>query len=97
VQIISPEGEYIDTISCWTDDPEPLFHSPTGVAIDSNGLLYMADKDDHRVQILDISTPMTPTLVATIGEAGICGADNDHLCYPSSVALDVEGNIISQT
>jgi streptogramin lyase len=93
VQIITSAGVYSDTIGtgCGTGDYE--FSSPAGVAIGSNGLLYVADSDNQRVQIFDISTPITPTYVATIGETGVCAADNDHFCRPSSVELDSAGNI----
>jgi streptogramin lyase len=89
VQIISPAGDYLNTlgIGCGSGDYE--FWAPTGVAIDNLGNVYVADNGNQRLMIYD------PVLdfIGQIGETGVCSADNDHLCGPSSVALDSAGNI----
>ena len=49
VQIISPDGDYLDTLGtgCGTGDYQ--FNGPNGVAIDPNGYIYVVDQGKSRV------------------------------------------------
>jgi hypothetical protein len=90
LQIISPDGEYLNTIGgpdCGGGDY--TFSSLRGVAVDNSDNIYVADTFNHRVQIYNSSLDF----IGRIGLTGECGSDNDHLCVPASVAVDLEGNI----
>ena len=45
------------------------FDDPVGVTV-ADDKLYVADKDNHRVQVYDVSTSGTPTYERTIGTTG---------------------------
>ncbi len=89
VQIFDPSGNYLATIgeTGQAGDDNQHLHRPRGLAVDRD-LLYVADTANHRVQIFDISTPTTPTYVATLGESGVSGSDNAHLNSPEGVGVD---------
>lgn len=72
------------------------FGNPTGVTIDSNGNLYIADPFDASVREVDASTGTISTLAGN-GSAGFSGdggpASSASLTGPYSVALDSAGNL----
>ena len=65
---------------------------PSGVAIDSDGNLYIADENNSRIRKVSSGTIMT---VAGNGKAGFSGdggaATSASLCGPSGVAIDSAG------
>jgi Bacterial Ig-like domain (group 3)/NHL repeat/IPT/TIG domain len=70
--------------------------SPTGVAVDSAGNIYIADQTNNRVRKLTVSTGA----ITTVAGDGIQGYNGDgipaiyaELYAPSGVALDSAGNI----
>ena len=63
------------------------FHGPRHMAI-YNNTLYVADSGNHRVQLFNVSNPMSPTYVAGVGVTGQSGSDNSHLGSPSGVTVD---------
>ena len=69
--------------------------SPTGMAVDGSGNLYIADRDNHRIRKVD-STGMITT-VAGMGEDGFGGdggpATQAQLDSPTGVAVDGSGNL----
>lgn len=71
------------------------FYAPVTVAIDRIGNIYIADKGNERVRIVD-SLGMVNTVVGT-GVAGYSGdgglADTAKLYYPEGVACDSVGNL----
>jgi hypothetical protein len=76
-------------------------HSPTGVAADMAGSLYIADSANNRIR--KVSNPTTPNqdvinTVAGIGQAGFSGdggpAVDAELQNPTSVAVDSLGDIL---
>ncbi len=69
---------------------------PSGIAIDSNGDIYIADLMNHKIRKVDVSTGVITT-VAGSGNGSFSG-DNGPAIYaglagPSGVAVDKEGNI----
>ena len=70
--------------------------SPSGVALDGSGNLYIADRDNHRVRRVDASTGIISTVAGT-GTGGFGGdggaAAAAQLFLPSGVALDGSGNL----
>ena len=70
-------------------------NSPSGVALDGAGNVYIADADNHRIRKVDTSG--TITTIAGDGTLGFGGdggpASAADLRFPSGVALDGAGNI----
>ena len=73
---------------------QAMLDYPVGLAADSNGNVYFADQNNHRVRKI--------TAAGTISDfagTGVCAAPTDGpatsspLCYPSGVALDAAGNV----
>jgi hypothetical protein len=89
VQIISSDGTYLNTLGtgCGTGDYE--FGWATGVDVDNNGNIYVADYPNHRVQIYNSSR----VFIGRIGATGDCSTANDRLCTPIAVDVDASGNI----
>ena len=69
--------------------------SPTDLAVDSPGNLYIADNGNHRIRRVDTSG--TITSVAGTGVEGYSGDGNKaveaRLHYPSDVEVDTSGNL----
>jgi sugar lactone lactonase YvrE len=68
---------------------------PTGLAIDRDGRLFIADSENHRVRMVDPAGTIT-----TVAGTGVAGAAGDHgparqaeLNEPWGVACDQEGNL----
>jgi N-acetylneuraminic acid mutarotase len=72
------------------------FSSPTGVAVDSSGNLYIVDADNNRIRKVTASTGIITT-VAGNGTAGYSGdggaATSAELDTPFGVAVDASGNL----
>ncbi len=69
---------------------------PSGVAVDADGNLFIADRDNHCIRQVDTNGLITT--VAGNGAQGYSGdggaATNASLSYPSAVALDASGNLL---
>ena len=69
--------------------------TPTGVAVDGAGNLYIADSRNHRIRKVDSSG--TITTIAGTGELGFGGdggpATDARLAFPTDVAVDGAGNL----
>jgi len=75
----------------WADSAEALVLGPTGLALGSNGTLYVASTDGDR--ILAISEAMTRTTPAAKG--GTVLTEGGHLKEPLGMVLAPNGNIIT--
>jgi sugar lactone lactonase YvrE len=75
----------------WIDSPEALVLGPTGLALASNGTLYVASTDGSK--ILAISEAMTRTTPAAKG--GTVLTEGGHLKEPLGMVLAPNGNIIT--
>jgi trimeric autotransporter adhesin len=73
-----------------------LLSVPWGVALDSNGNLYIADNNDNRIRKVVIATGVITTIAGTraVGFSGDGGAAiNAEVAGPGSVAVDGAGNV----
>ncbi|MCD1259429.1 S-layer homology domain-containing protein [Paenibacillus athensensis] len=71
-------------------------NTPSGVAVDGNGNIYIADTENHRVRKVDSSTGN----ISTIAGTGVSGYNGDgitattaQLYSPTEVILDGDGNV----
>jgi sugar lactone lactonase YvrE len=73
------------------------FYSPYGIAVDTNGSLYVADTGNHTIRkVTPVGTNWVTSTVA--GKATYCGdADGTNsdaqFCYPYDVAVDTNGKL----
>ena len=75
----------------WVDSEEALVLGPTGLALGSDGTLYVASTEDSK--ILAVPEAMTRTSAATA--AGSVLAEGGHLKEPLGMVLAPNGNIIT--
>jgi sugar lactone lactonase YvrE len=75
----------------WRDDPTALAIGPTGVALASNGTLYLADTLKNRITA--IPAAMTRTTAALGGGATV--SQGEHLKQPLGLAVAPNGNIVT--
>lgn len=69
------------------------FDDPRGLAFDSLGLMYVADTNNHRIQIYDISSG-TPVYSSTLGITGSPGTSTDgKFNLPNQLAFDSLGRL----
>jgi sugar lactone lactonase YvrE len=62
--------------SGWGDGTSPLFDEPGGLSLD-NGILYVADTNNHTIRMIDVDTSLTTTLVLKGVEAFDPPADHN--------------------
>jgi len=71
-------------------------NGPAGIAVDGSGHLYVADRDNHRVRVIDAQTGVIST-VSGSGRAGYSGdgsqATDARLNTPLDVFVDREGDL----
>ena len=70
------------------------FNTPTGVATDANGNLYVADQNNYEIRKIVIATGVVTTLAGstTFGHADGTGAAASFF-FPCGVATDASGNL----
>jgi hypothetical protein len=75
----------------WRDDPEALVIGPTGVALASNGTLYLADTLDNRIAAI----PNAMTRTTAVADGGITVSEGGHLNQPLGLTLAPNGNLLT--
>ncbi len=70
---------------------------PEGLAVDSSGNIFIADRDNHVIRKVDASTGNISTVAGTLGVSGSTGdggpATSAKLNTPVGIAVDSSGNI----
>ena len=95
VQKFDSSGNYLLTIGVTGEGGDDNNHfsevsGPDYIAVDSNNNVYVSDPNPNsRVQIFNSSG----TYIATMGETGVAGTDNDHFNQPADIAFNSAGNI----
>lgn len=89
IMIYGTDGNYLDTLGEGFGSGSYQFNYPAGVAVAPNGNIYVADANNHRVQVYD---PLLGYL-ATLGETGVAGSDNGHFNLPNEVHVDSAGKV----
>jgi plastocyanin len=75
----------------WVDSPEALVLGPTGLALASNGTLYVASTQNNKIlAISEAATRTTP-----VASGGTVVAEGGHLKEPLGMVLAPNGNIIT--
>ena len=75
----------------WRDDKAALAIGPTGVALASNGTLYVADTLENRI----IAIPQAMTRTTALPDKGITVSAGGHLNQPLGLELAPNGDIIT--
>jgi hypothetical protein len=75
----------------WRDDPAALVIGPTGVALASNGTLYLADTLDNRIDAI----PDAMTRTTAVPDGGSTVSEGGLLKQPLGLILAPNGNILT--
>ncbi len=70
-------------ITSWTGYGSTSFNSPAGIALDSNGNVYVADMDNYQVE----------EFASGGATLGVWNAGNNRNFWPAAVALDTSNNL----
>ncbi len=88
IQKFSSDGEFMLQWGSHGNEPGQ-FIRPQGIALDSEGRLWVADACNHRIQVFDATGP-TAQLVRIWGRAG---SEPGRLRYPYGLDFDRAGNV----
>lgn len=75
----------------WRDDPAALVIGPTGVALASNGTLYLADTLQNRITAI----PRAMTRTTPAKGAGTIVSEGEHLKQPLGLVMAPNGDILT--
>ncbi len=71
--------------------------SPSGIAFDESGRLWVADQDNNRVLMFKENLSSGENATLALGQSdlktGNCNTTRSGLCAPASIAFDHEGNL----
>ena len=82
------------TVDPWMSGSDNTrFNSASGIALDSNGRLFVSDRYNHRVQVFVLSSG-TPVYSTTIGTAGTPGNGANQFNEPYRIAIDGSNRLI---
>ena len=81
-----PTESLVESVWSITGDPNP-FNTPDGIAIDSQGNLYVMDSGNHRIQKFDSDG----NFITMWGSEG--RNDGQFDCFACMVAVDGQGNV----
>ena len=84
IQKFDSRGKFLDTWDGGTGDGR--FYEPNGVAVDSQGNVYVADTSRSRIQKFDSEGNF-------LTKWGAFGSANGQFRYPGSVAVDSQGYV----
>lgn len=95
-----PNGNYLTQLptptmgGSWSSGASTTqFNNASGVAVDeTNDRLYVADRDNHRVQVYTIASG-SPVYLTTIGMTGIPGGGATYLNKPTRLAVNSAGQL----
>lgn len=89
---------------------EAMLNNPTGVVVNSKNILYIVDRNNHRIRQMNLEDPKKRSAFPGVqsgfidkiaGVAGSYGYNGDgsdartfKLSYPGGIAVDVSGNVI---
>ncbi|MES2703848.1 MAG: Ig-like domain-containing protein [Bacteroidota bacterium] len=96
--VISTIAGSVGSYGYWGDGGSAIsagLYSPTGIAVDNSGNIYIADQENHRIR--KINTSGTISTVAGNGISGYGGdgsaATSANLNFPAGIAVDAAGNL----
>jgi sugar lactone lactonase YvrE len=69
------------------------FNNPTGVAVDSAGNVYVADRTNHRIRKVTALGVVTTVAGSGVGDFANGAAETARFKYPGSLTVDAAGNI----
>jgi hypothetical protein len=75
----------------WIDSEEALVLGPTGLALGSDGTLYVASTEDSKI----LAVPQAMTRTSAVPAAGSVLTEGGHLNEPLGMVLAPNGNIIT--
>ena len=75
----------------WIDSPEALVIGPTGVALASNGTLYLADTLENRITAI----PHAMTRTTAVNAGGTVVSQGQHLKQPLGLVVTPSGSILT--
>ncbi len=89
IQEFDPQGQYVRRWGSTGSQPGQ-FSRPQGLLVDEQGLLWVADACNHRLQVFDVSGS-EPQLVHSFGSPG---HGPGQLQYPYGIVFDTDGTLL---
>ena len=74
--------------------PSARLNSPSGVAVNRSGSLYISDFGNHRIRRVDAVGTITTVAGAQHGSSGDCGPASAAWLSPAGIAVDPMGRIV---
>jgi hypothetical protein len=85
-------GDYQKWIKAYSGDERARLLRPHGLAVDANGLVYVADTGNRRILVLKLSGPADQLELSYAGQLG-----GEELSQPMEVAWDDRGTIFNDS